>query len=103
MSRKGKKIMIIHDILNNCNNRYLSNQCGECWDCSYKQYCPKDCELCLKYIHFPNKAPAGSPNRKYDCTRMADFYTCKYSCRYSSELSYALRNCKDLKDCNKLK
>ena len=34
---------------------------------------------------------------------MADFYTCKYSCRYTSELIYAIERLKDLKCIDNLK
>ena len=41
--------------------------------------------------------------RKYDCVHMADFYTCKYSCRYTSELMYAIQRCVDIQNIDKLK
>lgn len=34
---------------------------------------------------------------------MADFYTCKYSCRYTSELMYAIQRCSGIQNVNKLK
>lgn len=34
---------------------------------------------------------------------MADFYTCKYSCRYTSELMYAIQRCVDIQDIDELK
>ena len=30
------------------------------------------------------------------CGRMADFYVCKYACRYTSKIIYALRRLRDL-------
>jgi hypothetical protein len=88
---------MIERLLSVCNQRYQDTNSSDCCDdCTYKDYCPHDCEKCLAYIHTPNRAPAGAPNRKYDCGRMADFYVCKYSCRYTSEMIYALRRLKDL-------
>jgi hypothetical protein len=90
--------MMIDSILSSCNDRFLQHSSQKCQNCSYEDYCPSDCEKCLKYIHSPRSAPNGSPQREYDCKNMADFYTCKYSCRYSSEIIYALKRLKDLTD-----
>ncbi len=95
--------MIIDTILNQCNKRYKSLEREQCENCSYDSHCPHNCEKCLDYIHNPNHAPNGAPNRKYDCTHMADFYTCKYSCRYTSEIIYALKRCDGLQKAKKLK
>lgn len=95
--------MLIDQILTNCKARYERHTCGKCENCSFVEYCPQDCEKCLKYIHNPSKAPAGAPSRKYDCTNMADFYTCKYSCRYASEIIYALKGCLDLQNISEMK
>lgn len=90
--------MLMNDILGACDERYKSRTLGKkCGSCSYKEYCPEDCERCLDFIHNPGHAPEGAPKRKYDCTNMADFYTCKYSCRYTSEMIYALRRFKSIK------
>ena len=64
---------------------------------------PHDCEKCLDYIHNPSHAPDGAPERKYDCTHMANVYTCKYSCRYASEIVYAVEQLKDLSNLTDLK
>ena len=88
--------MIIDYILSGCDSRFEELNCGHCVDCSYGDYCPYDCEKCLDYIHNPSHAPDGAPERKYDCAHMADFYTCKYACRYTSEIIYALRRFRDL-------
>lgn len=84
-------------ILSKCDERY-NDHCEQCGDnCKYEGYCPGDCEKCLDYIHNHSHAPDGAPERKYDCKRMADMYTCKYSCRYTSEIVYALRRIDYLK------
>ena len=80
-------VCMLQTILSKCDERYDAN-CDQCFDCSYGEHCPHDCEKCLDYIHNPGHAPEGAPERKYDCAHMADFYTCKYACRYTSEILY---------------
>ena len=95
---------MISQFLSTCDKRYQNTQsCDSCDDCSYKDFCPHDCEKCLDFIHTPSHAPDGAPNRKYDCDRMADFYVCKYTCRYTSEMIYALRRLKDLSNKQSIK
>lgn len=94
---------MIETILAKCDERYEKPECAECIDCTYKGHCPGNCEICLDYIHNPLHAPNGAPERKYDCVHMADMYTCKYSYRYTSEIIYALKRCKDLWNLDSLK
>lgn len=95
---------MIHSLLATCDKRYQdTKRCDSCDACSYKDYCPHDCEKCLDYIHTPSHAPDDAPNRKYDCDRMADFYVCKYVCRYTSEMIYALRRLRDLSNKSAIK
>lgn len=94
---------MINYILGRCDQRYRNHVCGQCDECSFGNYCPHNCESCLDFIHNPSHAPGGAPRRKYDCVNMADFYTCKYSCRYTSELIYAIERCNDLKNLRHLK
>ena len=94
---------MLQTILTRCDNRYDRANCEQCIDCSYGEHCPHSCESCLDYIHNPSHAPAGAPKRKYDCTHMADFYTCKYSCRYTSEMVYAIERCRDILNQRNLK
>lgn len=89
---------MLETILSKCDARYERPDCEQCVDCSYGGCCPRDCEKCLDYIHDPSHAPDGAPERKYDCIHMADVYTCKYSCRYTSEIMYALERCISLHD-----
>lgn len=91
------------EILEKCINRYEKPECEQCEDCSYGEYCPHDCEKCLDYLHNPKHAPQNAPERKYDCVHMADFYTCKYSCRYTSELMYAIQRCSGIQNVDELK
>ncbi len=64
--------MMLENVFSKCDNRYEKPECEQCEDCSYSSFCPHDCEKCLDYIHNPSHAPAGSPERKYDCTHMAN-------------------------------
>lgn len=94
---------MLETILSRCDQRYESPAHEQCLNCSYGAFCPHDCEKCLDFIHNPNHAPNGAPQRKYDCTHMADYYTCKYSCRYTSELIYAFGRLKDIREAKELK
>lgn len=101
--KRRRSILMLETILSKCDERNDQHGCEKCADCSYVNYCPHDCEKCLDYIHNPAHAPAGAPERKYDCTRMANVYTCKYSCRYASEIVYAVEQLKDLSNLTDLK
>lgn len=89
--------MLINEIVSSCDKRYLNKECS---NCSYGENCPNRCDKCLHYIHSPSEAPAP---RKYDCPNMADFYVCKYSYKYTSEMIYALRQLRDIKGRKSLK
>lgn len=88
---------MINQLVQRSDERYKKSRC---WTCSYKKHCPHDCGKCLHYIHTPQAAP--SP-RKYDCGKMCDYYVCKYSHKYVSELYYAFYNLRDLKNVKNLK
>lgn len=94
---------MLETILSKCDNRNNQHRYGQCIDCSYNKYCPHDCEKCLDYIHNPSHAPNGTPKRKYDCSHMANVYTCKYACRYASEIVYAVERLIDLSNLPDLK
>ena len=91
---------MIDSLLNACNTRFQNERHRKtCPNCTYSGHCPNqicECERCLELVHFPTRVPAGAPPRKYDCTHMADFYVCKYACKYSSELVYAFERLRDL-------
>ena len=81
--------MLIDDVMNFCNETYLSynGQCG-CQDghCNHPSgICSGNCYNCLYHIHFPDRAPE-SAKKTYDCTKMLCHYVCQYSCLYASEL-----------------
>lgn len=81
--------MLLYELVEKYHKRNGTERTHEqCMDCSYGDYCPHDCATCLQYIHFPDRAPE---KRQYDCTHIADYYYCKYSFRYASEIVYGLR------------
>ena len=82
--------MLIDTIVDFCDTAYKAD---DCCNCSYGDNCPKRCDTCLHYIHTPTAVPAP---RQYDCPNMANFYTCKYSHKYTSELIYALQQLREL-------
>lgn len=89
---------MLKELIGICDERYRD---GNCQHCNYSEHCPNhDCSVCLHYIHTPCEAPAP---RKYDCTRMADYYVCKYTYKYTSELIYAFERLKDISNKRKLK
>ena len=66
--------MLLYDLIEKCSYRdEYQKEHEQCEDCSYGDCCPRDCQSCLQYVHFPQNAPAA---RKYDCIHMADCYYC---------------------------
>lgn len=97
---------MIDYILGNADKRYVAFE-GQrlfnkalCKKCNNTK-CTSDCGTCLYYMHRPEEAKKkGIPDRKYDCPNMADYYVCKYACRFTSEMIYALRRLVDIRDKN---
>lgn len=97
----GGKDMLLYDLIENCSYRdEYQNEHEQCEGCSYGECCPRDCQDCLQYVHYPQKAPAP---RKYDCVHMADCYYCKYAYKYASEMVYGLSCFAEIRDKKKLK
>ena len=93
--------MLLYDLIENCSYRdEYQNKHEQCEDCSYGECCPRDCQDCLQYVHYPQKAPAP---RKYDCVNMADCYYCKYAYKYASEIVYGLRQFNKIRNKKELK
>lgn len=93
--------MLLYDLIEKCSDRYeYQKEYERCGNCTYGNCCPQDCQTCLKYVHFPKDAPAP---RKYDCIHMADYYYCKYSYKYASEIVYGLRYFAEIQDKKELK
>jgi len=51
--------MLLYKLIENCSYRdeFQSNH-EQCTNCSYGTCCPRDCQSCLQYVHFPQNAPA---------------------------------------------
>ena len=96
-----KQITMVETLLASCNARFINDRHGKsCNKCTYAGHCPdayNACERCLELVHFPSRTTKGAPIRKYDCTCMADFYVCKYTHKYVSELIHIFSRLKDLK------
>lgn len=56
-----------------------------------KEYVVEHCKECLDDIHYHEH----QYRDEYDCERLLDYYVCRYSYKYCSEMIYALRQ-KDL-------
>jgi len=78
---------MIDEVLKYCSRNYNRRQ--KCPDC--QNVCQGSCECCLNAIHFCKIY------RPYNCTNIANYYTCKYSCKYSSEIDILLSKLKSLK------
>ena len=93
--------MLLYDLIEKCSYRdEYQKEHEQCEYCSYGDCCPRDCQSCLQYVHFPQNAPAP---RKYDCIHMADCYYCKYAYKYASEMVYGLSCFAEIRDKEKLK
>lgn len=58
-----------------------------CDDCINVTRCKHDCKECLDDIHYHNN----SLRFDYSCRKILDYYVCRYSYRYCSEIRYALQ------------
>ena len=72
--------MNVNDLIAYCSNNYINSykKC-RCEDCS--NICQGSCEKCLETIHFGD-------NRRYNCQNMINYYVCKYTYKYSSEIAH---------------
>ncbi|MBG0785400.1 MAG: hypothetical protein H0S79_09875 [Anaerolineaceae bacterium] len=75
--------MLIDNIVHFCDTQYRENKCE---NCVQKSKCNNDCFSCLNDIHWhENKI-----RTDYDCVHLLDYYVCRYSHKYCSEIIYAL-------------
>lgn len=84
--------MLIDELLNFCDMQYKQNcfnkKHGHCdTNCSHPLQCPLSCETCLEQVHFPSKFSNG--RMEYNCSNLLNYYVCKYSFKYASEIEYA--------------
>lgn len=93
--------MLINDLIYECDERYSQNKDScQCEYCKCETCNESNCAECLRKIHYPEK---DSEKRTYDCVNMADYYYCRYSYRYASEVVYGLRQFRDIMKLDTLK
>ena len=77
--------MLIDEIVSFCHEE-LQNT--ECHGCQNAIMCRGDCKNCLDDLHFHRN----QIRDEYDCERLLDYYVCRYSYKYCSEMIYALES-----------
>lgn len=79
--------MLIDDLIEYCDEQY---QNGICEACTAMDSCTRDCDgnckNCLDDIHFHYN----QRRTQYNCSRLLNYYVCRYSYKYCSEIIYAL-------------
>lgn len=81
---KEEKQVLIDEIVNYCNKEYINCSCLNCTGKNHS--CAKNCKDCLDDLHYHKNCIRDD----YDCERMLDYYVCRYSYKYCSEIMYAL-------------
>lgn len=93
--------MLIDDLVYECDERYRQNKDScQCEYCKCEICDESNCAECLRSIHYPEK---DNEKRTYDCVNMADYYYCRYSYRYASEVVYGLKQFRDIANLDTLK
>lgn len=80
--------MLIYDLVDFCDYNYSNEECGACTSitaCTHT--CNGNCKECLDDIHYHTN----ERRKEYNCERLLDYYVCRYSYKYCSEIIYALR------------
>lgn len=78
--------MLIDDVIEFCDLEYQNE---ECIQCNSKIVCDMNCngcKQCLDDIHYHYNRYRDF----YDCEKLLDYYVCRYSYKYCSEIIYAL-------------
>ncbi len=82
--------MLIDYIKEFCDTEYKRSKTNiRCPDCRHIGNCNRRCKDCLEEIHYPGRHPNGK--KDYDCPNLINFYVCDYSCKYTSEIYYLLK------------
>lgn len=77
--------MLIDEIVDFCDNEYSSYVCTGCHN---HHLCQQDCKKCLDDLHYHKN----TIRTDYSCEHLLDYYVCRYSYKYCSEIIYALNN-----------
>ena len=89
--------MLIDDLTTFCNDAFRNFQCPKC---NHVAGCPGNCGKCLDQIHFPKSS---TDRKDYDCPQLINYYVCRYTHKYASEIFYLLCNSTILTHLNKYK
>lgn len=86
--------MLLETIVDHCHSAYKVLKCEKC---NHPDKCPgqNSCKDCLEQVHFPTRHTDGK--KDCDCDRMINFYVCRYSFKYASEMLYLMRESEALK------
>ena len=90
--------MLINELTIYCDKNYMSSCAGSCMrynQCNHAIMCSGGCSNCLHEIHFPEKY---SDRCDYDCVKLIDFYVCRYTHKYASEILYLIERSRILND-----
>lgn len=77
--------MLIDDVVDFCDYEYHNHVCGSC---NREHLCRHDCKACLDDLHYHTNRIRSD----YSCEHLLDYYECRYSHKYCSEMIYALSN-----------
>lgn len=75
--------MLIDEIIEFCDKQYREHPC---MDCKNESKCNHDCKICLDDLNYHRN----ELRLDYDCEHLLDYYVCRYSYKYCSEIMYAL-------------
>lgn len=92
--------MLLNAIVDYCDKSYKKKCKRACFPCNHPTQCPQNCEICLEQVHYRSKYPYG--RKDYNCSKIVDFYTCKYLYKYASEIEYALQQASCLDEFNEI-
>ncbi len=76
---------LINEVVSFCDSEYQNHICRGCIS---EQSCKKDCKNCLDDLHYHRN----NIRDDYSCEHLLDYYMCRYSYKYCSEIMYALNN-----------
>jgi len=95
--------MLIDYLIDYCDKEFQRKFTEEpCQTCHHpNDKCSGSCDSCLEEIHFPHSHPTGK--KEYDCNNLLNYYVCKYSYKYASEILYALNTLESLREFKKFK
>lgn len=95
--------MLINELTLFCDKNYMSSCAGLCWkynQCNHAIKCSGGCSNCLHEIHFPENT---FDRDDYNCVKLIDFYVCRYTHKYASEMFYLIGKSRVLSGMNEYK